>query len=163
MSCYPFVLSLKSTHTEADYATEKLFDPLVHDTVVPIYLGPPNERDFLPPGAASRGVIFVRDFVPTREGSTVDAETMRRVARHVASLARNATAMRELLDWKKRLSEQVGDAVAGESGNGTKERRRANDDDFPFRLRSWFSHRRFFCNLCTRYAEERVGIAGYDF
>jgi Glycosyltransferase family 10 (fucosyltransferase) C-term len=166
MSCYPFVLSLESTHSEVDYATEKLFDPIMHESVVPIYLGPPNEREFLPlQGASSKSVILVRDFVATK-GSAVDEETMRRVARHVASLARNASAMRELLKWKKELSEQVSDTVSGGCSNGATKKHqrqieRGFDINFPFKLRSWFSHRRFFCNLCTRYAAEKVEI-GYN-
>ena len=170
MSCYPFVLSIESTHSELDYATEKLFDPLMHDSVIPVYLGPPNEREFLPHHSAA---VLIRDFAGKKRGddtdtataaaevAAVDEETMRRVARHVASVSRNASAMQELRSWRTELlSGRGSDAFDGRG----KRRRKSNkeNDAFPFQLRSWFSHRRFFCNLCTRYAAERVGVVGYD-
>lgn len=157
MSCYPFVLSIESTHSEVDYATEKLFDPLEHDSVIPIYLGPPNERDFLPDPSAA---ILIRDFAAKKsdDGTDdgVDEETMRTVARYVDSISRNATAMRQFQSWRTDLGEQD-----FSNGGGQKEIS-ADHSTFPFQLRSWFSYRHFFCNLCTRYASEKVGIEGYD-
>lgn len=167
MSCYPFVLSIESTHSELDYATEKLFDPLMHDSVIPIYLGPPNEREFLPHPSAA---VLVRDFSAKKRGSDTDAgnvtddavvdeETMRKVARYVASVSRNASAMQQLRSWRAEL-----DRRRGGEADDSKRRNKVTkgSDDFPFQLRSWFSHRRFFCNLCTRYAAESVGISGYN-
>jgi hypothetical protein len=94
------VLSIASTQNAVDYATEKLLDPPEHDSVIPIYLGPPNERDFLPhPSAAT----LIRDFSAEGEGADVDEETMRRVARHVVAISQNATVMQQLQSWSTEL------------------------------------------------------------
>ena len=159
MSCYQFVLSIESTHAEVDYATEKLFGPLAHDSVIPIYLGPPNEREILPHPSAA---ILIRDFsVQKKENSTdvvVDEETMRRVARYIASIHRNATAMQQWQSWRTELDERE----LSLSHDGGQKKISKEYDNFSSELRSWFSFRHFFCNLCTRYASEKVGIVGYD-
>lgn len=167
MSCYPFVLSIESTHSELDYVTEKLFDPLEHESIIPIYLGPPNEREFLPHPSAA---ILVRDFSSRKRGKddvVVDEETMRRVARYVVSISRNASAMQQLQSWRTELAEDsfnVGgrDDHRERRKSTTKSDKEDKQSEFPFALRSWFSHRHFFCNLCTRYAAESVGILGYE-
>ena len=163
MSCYPFVLSIESTHSELDYATEKLFDPLMHDSVIPVYLGPPNEREFLPHHSAA---VLIRDFAGNKRDDdtaadvAVDEETMRRVARYVASISRNASAMQKMQSWRTGLLDGRGSAA---DDRGKRRRKSSKENDaFPFQLRSMFSHRRFFCNICTRYAAERVGLVGYD-
>lgn len=157
MSCYPFVLSIESTHNELDYATEKIFEPLEHDSVIPIYLGPPNEREFLPHPSAA---ILIRDFAEKKRDNgtdvVVDQETMRRVARYIASTSRNATAMQQLQIWRTELD----DRDFGHDGGQKKISE--EHDTISFQLRSWFSYRRFFCNLCTRFSSEKVGIVGYD-
>ena len=135
MDCYLFVLSIENTHDEIDYATEKLFDTLEHGWSVPIYLGPPNERDFLPHPSAA---ILVRDFAD--ESNSVDEDTMRRVARHVEALGKNTSAL--VMFHRERLRNIM----------QRKSRR------FEYDLRMNFSHRNFFGNLCTRYAAERGDV-----
>ena len=127
-------------HSELDYATEKLFDPLMHDSVIPIYLGPPNEREFLSHPSAA---LLVRDFSAKKgENDTdvvVDEETMRRVARYVASVSRNASAMRQLRSWRTEELDGTGsNADHRRLGNMSNNK---DIDDFPLQLRSWFSHR----------------------
>lgn len=135
MRCYPFLMSIENSWNMPDYATEKLFEPLAKG-IVPIYLGPTNEAKLLPHPSAA---ILVRDFLPLRPNE-LTPDVMRRVAEHVQAVASNATAMAELQAWRQMA---------------------ASDWNFGFRLRLKFSFKSLFCNLCTRYAAERMGI-GYN-
>ena len=85
---------------------------------------------------------------------------MRKVARYVDSISRNASAMQEMQSWRTGLLDGR-DSAADDRGKRRRKSSKENDA-FPFQLRSWISHRRFFCNICTRYAAERVGLVGYD-
>ena len=83
---YRFTLAFENS-TTPDYVTEKIYDALIAGSV-PIYLGTPAIRDYLP---SEHCALLVEDYPDTAS-----------LARHVLALCNDEAAYQELLDWKDR-------------------------------------------------------------
>ncbi len=84
LSRYKFYLAFENSQT-TDYVTERVFHALVAG-VVPVYMGAPNVRDFMP---AEKAVIVATDFDCASE-----------LANYLLHLDQNDSAYLEYLSWK---------------------------------------------------------------
>ena len=83
---YKFIISFENARCE-DYVTEKVFRT-IHMGSVPVYLGAPNLRDWLPDG---KSVLMVDDF-----------ESPEALAKHIKWLDANPAEYDKLLEFKKK-------------------------------------------------------------
>ncbi|EKX40875.1 hypothetical protein GUITHDRAFT_75190, partial [Guillardia theta CCMP2712] len=86
MQNYTFALVFENSNMH-DYVTEKLFQALLAGCI-PIYMGAPNVRDFLP---ANNAAILVSEFQSAEE-----------LAVYIKRVKENVTMREELLSWRDR-------------------------------------------------------------
>lgn len=86
MARYKFTVAFENT-SEADYVTEKFYDPLIAGSV-PVYLGAPNIEEFSP---GEKCFINVRDF-----------EGPESLSRFLLDLSGDPVRYSEYFEWKKK-------------------------------------------------------------